>query len=63
LTCAGSTAVAVDNRRLQELFINMIYSPLKGVELGAEYIYGKRRTFGGDIGTLSRFDLMARYSF
>ena len=41
----------------------MIYTPLKGVELGAEYIYGKRRTFGGDIGTLSRFDLMARYSF
>ena len=59
----ATTAVAVDNRRLQELFINMIYSPLKGVELGAEYIYGKRRTFAGESGTLSRFDLMARYSF
>lgn len=59
----GTTAVAVDNRRLQEMFLNMIYSPLKGVELGAEYIYGKRKTFAGDSGTLSRFDLMARYSF
>ncbi len=59
----ASTAVAVDNHRLQELFINMIYSPLKGVELGAEYIYGQRKTFVGDTGKLSRFDLMARYSF
>lgn len=55
--------VAVDNRRLQEVFLNMIYAPLKGVELGAEYIYGQRMTFAGDSGTLSRFNLMARYSF
>ncbi len=59
----GKTAEAVDNKRLQQLFVNMIYSPFKNVELGAEYIYGKRKTFTDDTGTLSRFDLMGRYSF
>jgi len=59
----AQSAAAVDNRRLQELFVNLIYSPLDGVELGAEFIQGKRRTFAGDTGTLFRFDLMARYSF
>jgi hypothetical protein len=33
------------------------------VELGAEYIYGKRKTFTPETGTMSRFDLMGRYSF
>ncbi len=59
----GKTAEAVDNKRLQQLFVNMIYSPFKNVELGAEYIYGKRKTFTDDTGTMSRFDLMGRYSF
>ena len=59
----GKTAEAVDNRRLQQVFLNMIYSPFKNVELGAEYIYGKRKTFTDDTGTMSRFDLMGRYSF
>lgn len=51
------------NRRLQQVFFNFIYSPIKNVELGAEYIWGRRRTFSADTGTLSRFDLMGRYSF
>ncbi|PTT87367.1 porin [Pelomonas sp. HMWF004] len=59
----AKSVAAVDNRRLQELFVNLIYSPLDGVEFGAEYIHGKRRSFAGETGTLSRFDLMARYSF
>ena len=59
----ATTAVAVDNRRLREIFLNLIYSPIKGVELGGEYIHGTRRTFTGDTGTLSRFDVMGRYSF
>ena len=45
------------------MFINVIYSPIKNVELGAEYIWGKRKTFTPETGTLSRFDLMGRYSF
>ena len=54
---------AVDNRHLREVFVNLIYAPFQGVELGVEYIHGVRRTFAGEGGTLSRFDLMARYSF
>ena len=52
-----------DNRSLRQLFVNLIYSPIKNVELGGEFIYGQRKTFAGDTGTLSRFDLMGRYSF
>ena len=62
-TNKGKTAQAVDNRRLQQVFVNMIYSPFKNVELGAEYIYGNRKTFTDETGTMSRFDLMGRYSF
>jgi hypothetical protein len=59
----GKTAQAVDNKTLGQLFVNLIYSPIKNVELGGEFIYGQRKTFDGDKGTLSRFDLMGRYSF
>jgi len=59
----GRTAELYDNRRLYELFVNAIYSPIRNVELGAEYIYGQRSTFSGQVGTLSRFDLMGRFSF
>jgi hypothetical protein len=52
-----------DNRRLTQLHAGFIYVPVKNVELGAEYIQGSRKTFDGDSGKMSRFDLMARYSF
>jgi hypothetical protein len=42
---------------------SLIYTPLKDVDLGGEWIFGKRRTSTDDTGTLSRFDLMARCSF
>lgn len=59
----GKTAEAVDNKSLKQVFVNVIYSPIKNVELGAEYIHGIRKTFGDETGTMSRFDLMGRYSF
>ena len=59
----GQSAQAADNRTLQEAFFNLIYSPIKNVDLGGEWAYGERKTFGGQTGTLSRLDLMARYSF
>jgi hypothetical protein len=43
--------------------VGAIYSPIKNVELGAEYIHGLRKTFAGEEGKLSRFDLMGRYMF
>ncbi|NRF68407.1 porin [Aquincola sp. S2] len=57
-----ATALA-DNKRLQQLFVNVIYSPIKNIELGAEVILGERRTFAGDKGQMRRVDLMGRYSF
>lgn len=59
----GKTGQAADNRTLEEAFFNLIYSPAKDVDIGGEWIHGSRRTFSEGTGTLSRFDLMARYSF
>ena len=59
----GKTAQGADNRTLKEGFVDFIYTPIKNVDLGAEWIYGERRTFSGQVGTLSRIDLMGRYSF
>jgi len=51
------------NKRLRQLHVDLIYSPIKNVELGAEFVWGKRRTYQNGDGTMSRFDLMGRYSF
>lgn len=59
----GHTAVGPDNQTLEEAFFNLIYTPIKNVDLGVEWIWGQRKTFGGQVGGLSRLDLMARYSF
>ena len=57
---------------LTQLHLGFIYSPMKNIELGAEYIHGTRKTFDshdgdvpkpGETGTMSRIDLMGRYSF
>ena len=59
----GKSAQATDNRTLRQFHVGMIYSPLKNVELGGELILGERKTFSDEKGTMSRFDLMGRYSF
>ena len=59
----GQSVQAANNQELEEAFFNLIYTPIKNVDLGGEWIYGERKTFGGQIGTLSRVDLMARYGF
>ena len=59
----GKSAQATDNRTLRQFHVGMIYSPLKNVELGGELILGERKTFNDEKGTMSRFDLMGRYSF
>ena len=55
----GQSAQSADNRTLQEAFFNLIYTPIKNVDLGGEWMYGERKNFAGQTGTLSRFDLMA----
>jgi len=59
----GQSAQAIDNRSLNQLFMNLIYTPVKSVDLGLEFIYGRRKDFTNDVGTMRRMDLMARYSF
>ena len=59
----GKTAQAVDNKRLQQWYFNLIYSPIKYVELGGELVLGERQTFSGEKGVMQRVDLMGRYSF
>ena len=59
----ADTAQAVDNKSLRQFHANLIYSPIRNVELGAEVIFGERKTFAGEKGTMGKFDLMGRYSF
>ena len=59
----GTLAAEADNHTLKELFANLIYTPFKNMDLGAEWILGQRITFTGDTGSLSRLDFMGRFSF
>lgn len=51
------------NKSVYQLHAGLIYNPVKNVDLGAEYIHGQRKTLAGEKGDLSRFNLMARYTF
>ena len=51
------------NKKLDQVHLNFFYTPIKNVDLGAEYIQGKRTTYSGEIGDMSRLDLLGRYSF
>ena len=51
------------NKTLFNAITNLIYSPAKSIDLGLEYTYGKRKTFAGDEGKLSRVNFLARYNF
>ena len=59
----AKAAQAVDNKRLQQLFVNLIYSLIKNVELVGEDIVAERKTFSGEKGVMQRLVLMGRYSF
>ena len=51
------------NEKVQQAWINFIYSPVKPLDLGVEYINGKRDTFAGNSYKDNRVGLMAKYSF
>ncbi|WP_310625096.1 DcaP family trimeric outer membrane transporter [Limnohabitans sp.] len=50
------------NRKVQQFHIGGFWNPIKPVEIGAEYIIGKRETLAGRIGDMSRVNLLARYN-
>jgi hypothetical protein len=51
------------NRKLWQAHLGFIWNPVKGVDIGAEYIAGRRKTLAGETGDLSRIDLSAKYNF
>lgn len=59
----GRQAQALDNRSMKQLFVNLIYTPVKNLDLGLELIHGQRKNFSDGVGTMKRMDVMARYSF
>ena len=54
---------AAGNEQVQQAWLNLIYSPAKPVDLGLEYVNGKRETFAGESFKDNRVGLMGRYSF
>ncbi|MBF4519820.1 DcaP-like protein [Acinetobacter towneri] len=59
----NTNANANANEKVQQAWINFIYSPVKPVDLGIEYINGERETFAGEKFSDDRVGFMARYSF
>lgn len=53
----------VQNKTLQQGWLNVMYNPVTPVTLGVEYIYGERETFSGVKGKDNRVGAMARYNF
>nr|WP_315278866.1 DcaP family trimeric outer membrane transporter [uncultured Acinetobacter sp.] len=51
------------NEKVQQAWINFIYSPVKPVDLGIEYLNGERKNFDDKKFSDERVGFMARYSF
>lgn len=51
------------NEKVQQAWINFIYSPVKPVDLGIEYLNGERKNFDDKKFSDDRVGFMARYSF
>jgi hypothetical protein len=51
------------NVRTAQAYANVIWSGVKNLDVGLEYIWGERRTQAGDKGDLSRLQGSVKYSF
>ena len=60
---AKSALSANANEEVQQAWLNVIYSPAKPIDLGVEYVNGKREAFTGKTFNDERVGLMAKYSF
>ena len=54
---------ASENKTLSQAWINFIYSPVKPIDLGVEYVKGDRKTFAGAKYNDDRIGFMAKYNF
>ena len=60
----AKSALSVNaNKEVQQAWLNVIYSPAKPIDLGVEYVNGKREAFTGKTFKDERVGLMAKYSF
>lgn len=58
----GDTAAGV-NKSDRSQHLNLVWSPVSAVNLGAELIHARRTVVGGDSGALNRVQFSAQYSF
>lgn len=53
----------VANKEVQQAWLNLVYSPVKPLEFGVEYVNGERKDFNNDKFKDNRIGLMSKYSF
>lgn len=51
------------NRQVWQAHLGFIWNPVKGVDIGTEYAFGRRKTLAGETGEMSRLDFSAKYYF
>lgn len=51
------------NKEVQQAWLNLVYSPVKPLEFGIEYVNGERKTFDNEKFKDNRIGLMSKYSF
>ena len=51
------------NKEVQQAWLNLVYSPVKPIEFGIEYVNGERKTFENNKYKDNRIGLMGKYSF
>jgi len=49
------------NRQVQQGHVGAIFTPIPGVDLGIEGVWGHRKTLAGDTGDVMRVNFLARY--
>ncbi|CAM9189942.1 DcaP family trimeric outer membrane transporter [Acinetobacter pseudolwoffii] len=54
---------AIANKEVQQAWLNLVYSPVKPLEFGVEYVNGERKDFNNDKFKDNRIGLMSKYSF
>ena len=57
------SADLVPNKKIDQAFLNTFWGIAKNTELGLEYAYGKRTTFGPEVGTQERINATVHYNF
>ena len=60
---AGAGSDFYPNHSIRQFWANSFYTPYKNFDVGLDYTYGKRETFNGETGSISRLTSMVRYRF